>query len=156
MPLDSIQLTETLHSRGINMRYLSYICTLCRVQKSKHSPDNPNEDTVIASLELLERVLTVEMICRSAKHVFKRYMQQVDAHCLSDGVALFLNCFLGAYKEPKLQVISEEEEHNKKLNASHTSHASIVSHSKKGENIELFTCFLFFAKSQTILVIFFR
>ena len=64
VPLDSVQLTEALHSRGINMRYLSYICTLCRIQKSKHSPDNPNEDSIIASLELLERVLTVEMISR--------------------------------------------------------------------------------------------
>ena len=81
--------------------------------------------------------LLIWSVHRSAKHVFKRYMQQVEAHCLSDGASLFLNCLLGAYKEPKLQVIADEEQANKKLNASNSSpHPSLIGgHSKKGAHL---------------------
>ena len=110
-----MQLTDALHSRGINMRYLSHIVTVCETQKEKHDSQMPNEDSIIASLDLLQRVVAMELLCRSAKHVFKRYMQSVQSHFLSDGVALFLNCLVGAYKEPKLLVLAEEEEYSRIL-----------------------------------------
>lgn len=37
-----------------------------------------------------------EVLLRSAKHLFKTYLQDVDPMLLSVGVAHFLNCFLTA------------------------------------------------------------
>ncbi|TNN07555.1 Protein clueless isoform 1 [Schistosoma japonicum] len=81
MPQDGKALTELMHQRGINVRYLNRLI-----------------ETVSAhqSLDYLKRMAVCEVLLRSAKHLFKTYLQEVDPMLLSVGVAHFLNCFLTA------------------------------------------------------------
>ncbi|VDP91816.1 unnamed protein product [Echinostoma caproni] len=78
-PQDGRALVEILHQRGINVRYLNRVIE-CLNQKP--------------SLLYLKRIAVIEILIRSAKHVFKQYLQEVDPMLLSVGVAHFLNCLL--------------------------------------------------------------
>ncbi|GAA51046.1 protein TIF31 [Clonorchis sinensis] len=78
-PQDSRALVEILHQRGINVRYLNRLIELVERKPS---------------LGYLKRLCVIEVLIRSAKHVFKNYIQEVDPMLLSVGVAHFLNCFL--------------------------------------------------------------
>ena len=41
-----------------------------------------------------------EILCRSAKHVFRTYLQSVPIHLLSFSISHFLNCFLTIISSP--------------------------------------------------------
>lgn len=47
-----------------------------------------------SSLNYLEEIAVTEILCRSAKHVFRHYLQTVPIHLLSLAISHFLNCFL--------------------------------------------------------------
>ncbi|CAF0764388.1 unnamed protein product [Brachionus calyciflorus] len=79
---DGVTLCETLHSRGINIRYLGYL--LEQIQKY---------DT----LTYIYSIGINELVSRCAKRVFRQFIQSVPAVNLSASVALFLNCYLSSY-----------------------------------------------------------
>uniref|UniRef100_A0A158R5N9 Clustered mitochondria protein homolog n=1 Tax=Syphacia muris TaxID=451379 RepID=A0A158R5N9_9BILA len=80
MPVDGSSLTETMHSRGINIRYLGKL-TKCIAN--------------VEQLSYLKTVCVCELLCRSAKHLFREYLQPVGAAHLAIAISHFLNCLLG-------------------------------------------------------------
>ncbi|XP_061905139.1 clustered mitochondria protein homolog isoform X3 [Entelurus aequoreus] len=81
-PMDGAALTLVLHQRGVNVRYLG---TLLR------QLDNVEDRGAHC---LVRRVCVSEVVSRSAKHVFRMYLQEVEAATLSAAVSHFLNCLL--------------------------------------------------------------
>lgn len=78
-PMDGNTLTEALHSRGINMRYLGKVA---------------NQLAKVPKLEYLHSISVSELILRATKHIFYVYMQNTDMMNLSSAMSHFLNCFL--------------------------------------------------------------
>lgn len=80
-PMDGTTLTETLHSRGINVRYLGKVANLL---------------AKIKQLEYLHTIAVSELIIRAAKHIFTSYMQNTEMMSMAAAISHFLNCFLTA------------------------------------------------------------
>lgn len=51
-------------------------------------------------LYFLQTICVTEMLCRSAKHLFQRYMHCTDPTNIAAGVAHFLNCLLSSCSLP--------------------------------------------------------
>ncbi|XP_045580502.1 clustered mitochondria protein homolog isoform X3 [Salmo salar] len=85
LPMDGATLTEALHQRGINVRYLGNVLALVDKTPAK------------AQLEHFYRIGISELITRCAKHIFKTYLQGVELSALSAAVSHFLNCFLSSF-----------------------------------------------------------
>jgi protein TIF31 len=79
--MDGITLSEAMHNRGINIRYLGKITDML---------------SKVWQLEYVHSIAVSELICRSAKHLFTAYMQNVELMSLSAAISHFLNCFLSA------------------------------------------------------------
>ncbi|XP_073981757.1 clustered mitochondria protein homolog isoform X2 [Rhodnius prolixus] len=92
-PMDGMMLSENLHSRGINIRYLGKITTML---------------SKIKQLEYLHSIAVSELITRAAKHLFNIYMQSTEMMSLSAAVSHFLNCFLSSCQAHYPQQISDE------------------------------------------------
>lgn len=92
-PMDGNTLTEVLHSRGINVRYLGKVAVLL---------------AKIPKLEYLYTIAVQELIIRAAKHIFYTYMQNTDLMNLASAISHFLNCFL-ATVQPLSPVLGQEE-----------------------------------------------
>lgn len=94
MPMmDGPTLAETLHTRGINIRYLGKVADqLAGVQQ----------------LEYLYHIAVSELVTRSAKHLLTTYMQSVELMSLSAAVSHFLNCFLSSCSAPHAQQVPDE------------------------------------------------
>ena len=84
-PVDGTGLSEAMHSRGINIRYLGKITT--------YIADIPQ-------LSYLKVMCLAELVCRSTKHVFRGWLQSVEAGASAAAVAHFLNCLLGSVTNP--------------------------------------------------------
>ncbi|CAB3380510.1 Hypothetical predicted protein [Cloeon dipterum] len=84
-PMDGITLSEAMHNRGINIRYLGKIAEML---------------SKVGQLEYVYSIAVSELVCRSAKHVFTNYMQSVELMSLSAAISHFLNCFLSACVTP--------------------------------------------------------
>lgn len=78
-PMDGVTLSEALHSRGINIRYLGKVTLLL---------------SKIPRLEYLHTIAVSELILRAAKHIFISYIQNTDTLSLAVAISHFLNCFL--------------------------------------------------------------
>ncbi|XP_013383660.1 clustered mitochondria protein homolog isoform X4 [Lingula anatina] len=98
-PVDGITLTEALHNRGINMRYLGRVAE----QVQQHP-----------QLSFVHSITVAEMISRAAKHLYQKYMHNVEHMSLSQAISHFLNCYLGSHPSPHTQVMSEEFQRKKK------------------------------------------
>lgn len=61
-PMDGAGLTEALHARGINVRYLGRVCAALR----PHAP-----------LAYLHSIAVAELLLRAAKHVYTPYLQVI-------------------------------------------------------------------------------
>ncbi|KAM3601450.1 uncharacterized protein V6R79_013123 [Siganus canaliculatus] len=82
--MDGATLTLALHQRGVNMRYLGTILReLDRVEER-------------GRLSHMQRISVSEVIIRSAKHIFRTYLQDVEPAAFSAAVSHFLNCFLSS------------------------------------------------------------
>ncbi|KAI1082244.1 clustered mitochondria-domain-containing protein [Whalleya microplaca] len=79
-PMDGQSLTKMMHKRGINMRYLGQIVSLC---------EGPR-------LLRLRDLCLQEMISRSFKHVAGKYLRYLPIPLTSACVAHLLNCLFGA------------------------------------------------------------
>ncbi|KAF2834467.1 hypothetical protein M501DRAFT_588341 [Patellaria atrata CBS 101060] len=86
-PLDGQSLSNLLHKRGINIRYLGVITT--------------QVDTKEPRLQPLRRLAIQEMISRGFKHVANRYLRHLPHVFATSCVAHLLNCLLGAALNPK-------------------------------------------------------
>ncbi|XP_035522941.1 clustered mitochondria protein homolog isoform X2 [Morone saxatilis] len=84
VPMDGATLTSVLHLRGVNVRYLG---TLLR------ELDRMEER---GRLSHIQRISISEVIIRSAKHIFRTYLQDVEAAAFSAAVSHFLNCLLSS------------------------------------------------------------
>ncbi|KAI5283352.1 Intracellular distribution of mitochondria, partial [Ascosphaera aggregata] len=91
-PMDGQSLTQLLHKRGINIRYLGKLVKLTEEKGAR--------------LAALKTLLVQEMISRAFKHVSNKYMRHIPVPLVGAAVAHLLNCFLGAgvNSEPKAEV----------------------------------------------------
>lgn len=81
-PYDGATLSEALHSRGINIRYLGVVTDL--VKKAGRQ------------LEYLHSILVTELMTRAAKHLFNNYIQGLEMTLNAAAISHFLNCFLSS------------------------------------------------------------
>jgi len=77
LPVDGQTLTTVMHTHGINMRYLGKIAKI--VDKSA----------------LLRELVIREIVTRSAKHILRAILRELEPFNLAAGVAHFLNCLVG-------------------------------------------------------------
>ncbi|XP_022920942.1 clustered mitochondria protein homolog isoform X1 [Onthophagus taurus] len=100
-PMDGMTLSEAMHNRGINMRYLGKLCNLL---------------SKVKQLEYLHSIATGEIILRAAKHLFTTYLQSTEMMYLSVAIAHFLNCFLysGTINNPMQGVDEFQSRNNRK------------------------------------------
>ncbi|KAN0032529.1 hypothetical protein ACTFIV_006428 [Dictyostelium citrinum] len=77
-PVDGQTLTQVMHLRGINMRYLGFIAK--------------NES---ANVPFIQDLLFNEMVSRAAKHCFNKLLRSTKASDMAHAISHFLNCFLG-------------------------------------------------------------
>ncbi|XP_060743609.1 clustered mitochondria protein homolog isoform X2 [Tachysurus vachellii] len=96
LPMDGATLTEALHQRGINVRYLSNVLEF--VDKMPAKPQ----------LDHFYRIGITELITRCTKHIFKTYLQGVELSALSAAVSHFLNCFLSSFPEAVAHLPADE------------------------------------------------
>lgn len=78
-PMDGVTLTEQLHNRGINIRYLGKVASLL---------------AAAPTLEYLYTIAISELITRAAKHIFNYFIQNADMMSMSVAISHFLNCLL--------------------------------------------------------------
>lgn len=78
-PMEGSTLVETMHTRGINVRYLGVVATTLSERKE---------------LTYLHTIAVSELISRAAKHIFTVYMQNTDMMTMATAISHFLNCFL--------------------------------------------------------------
>ncbi|KAB8071513.1 clustered mitochondria-domain-containing protein [Aspergillus leporis] len=81
-PMDGQSLSQLLHKRGINIRYLG---KLAQMSKEKG-----------ARLDALSILLVQEMIARGFKHIANQYLRDVAAPFTASCITHLLNCLLGA------------------------------------------------------------
>ncbi|ERS99685.1 hypothetical protein HMPREF1624_03048 [Sporothrix schenckii ATCC 58251] len=80
-PMDGRSLSQLLHKRGINVRYLGRVATLSEKEER---------------LKCLHDVSVREMISRAFKHVAAKYLRYLPLPLSSACLAHLLNCLLGA------------------------------------------------------------
>ena len=85
-PMDGRSLSQLLHKRGINLRYMGRVATLA-VEKGKR-------------LETLVALAVQEMIARAFKHITNRYLRHLPAPFATSCVSHLLNCLLGSKLNP--------------------------------------------------------
>jgi len=93
VPVDGESLSEAMHSRGINIRYLGRVAQLLSQQ---------------SSLIYLYEIAVNELLCRSAKHLFRSYIQSVPTHLLAYSISHFLNCFLTNVSSASTDFLADE------------------------------------------------
>ncbi|EGC43713.1 translation initiation factor eIF3 [Histoplasma capsulatum var. duboisii H88] len=81
-PMDGESLTQLLHKRGINVRYLGKLAKLSQAKGQR--------------LLALTALLIQEMVSRSFKHIANRYLRYLPSPFTASCVSHLLNCFLGA------------------------------------------------------------
>ncbi|MGH0162817.1 UNVERIFIED_CONTAM: hypothetical protein FKN15_043940 [Acipenser sinensis] len=96
LPMDGATLTEALHQRGINVRYLGTVL------------DFISKTPARTQLDHIYRIGIYELITRSAKHFFKTYLQGVELSGLSAAVSHFLNCFLSSFTDAVAHLPADE------------------------------------------------
>ncbi|XP_029468348.1 clustered mitochondria protein homolog isoform X2 [Rhinatrema bivittatum] len=96
LPMDGATLTEAMHQRGINMRYLGKVV------------DFVTQTPARTQLDHIYRIGIIELITRSAKHIFKAYLQGVELSGLSAAISHFLNCFLSSFPNPIAHLPADE------------------------------------------------
>ncbi|KAL2835541.1 clustered mitochondria-domain-containing protein [Aspergillus pseudoustus] len=81
-PMDGQSLSQLLHKRGINIRYLGKLAQLAKEKGPR--------------LDALSTLLIQEMVARAFKHIANKYLRNVPAPFAASCVAHLLNCLLGA------------------------------------------------------------
>ncbi|KAK0535693.1 Intracellular distribution of mitochondria [Tilletia horrida] len=112
---DGAHLTQQMHTRGINVRYLGYLAQLTNPDaytssaeeaaalKAKLDADalknaGPGYE---GTLRCFESVVLQEMVVRAAKRLLRAFLRQVTYAEAANVISHFLNCLLGTAIEPK-------------------------------------------------------
>lgn len=77
-PMDGQTLTEALHAHGINVRYIGKVA-----DGTKHLPH-------------LWDLCSNEIVVRSAKHILKDVLRDIEDHDIALAISHFFNCFFGS------------------------------------------------------------
>lgn len=80
-PMDGQTLSDNLHNRGINIRYIGVIANML---------------SKVPQLGYIHSIAVSEVLVRSSKHLFTTYMQGLEMTHLGVAIAHFLNCFLSS------------------------------------------------------------
>lgn len=127
-PMDGLTLTEQLHNRGINIRYLGKVANIL---------------STIPSLEYLHGIAVSELIVRATKHIFNYYIQNADIMSMAVAISHFLNCFLTTQPVVQAPQVSSDElskttkrRYNNKKNSSSASSSKALNsnHSDTNQN----------------------
>uniref|UniRef100_A0A1L8DS54 Clustered mitochondria protein homolog n=1 Tax=Nyssomyia neivai TaxID=330878 RepID=A0A1L8DS54_9DIPT len=108
-PMDGNTLTEALHARGINIRYLGRVALKL---------------SQVKSLEYLHTIAVSELILRATKHIFTAYMQNCEMISMALAISHFLNCFLasGTIASPPVgldELQKVQKKRNRRRNGKH-------------------------------------
>ncbi|XP_040279427.1 clustered mitochondria protein homolog isoform X2 [Bufo bufo] len=123
VPMDGATLAEAMHQRGINMRYLGKVIDIVK------------KFPVPSQLDHVYKILISEVITRSAKHIFKTYLQGVELSGLSAAISHFLNCFISSFPNsvahlPADELVSKKKNKKRKnrnlSSADNTTWASVT------------------------------
>jgi protein TIF31 len=80
MPYDGKNLTEFIHQRGINCRYLGRLAMLAAEEERRDRDEEANNNNQVAKLDRRRmpmfwlELLETEMVARAAKHVLDKYL----------------------------------------------------------------------------------
>ncbi|XP_037536384.1 clustered mitochondria protein homolog [Nematolebias whitei] len=88
VPMDGASLKQSLHIRGINLRYLGHIVKA--ISQSEHKE----------RLRHILRSVMGEIFVRSTKRVFNNFLQGVDVPSLAAAISHFLDCLLVPHFTP--------------------------------------------------------
>lgn len=80
-PMDGQSLSQLLHKRGINIRYLGKVAQLSKEKGSR--------------MQALTALVVREMVARAFKHIANKYLRNVPAPFAASCAAHLLNCLLG-------------------------------------------------------------
>ena len=100
---DGFALSQQLHARGINLRYLGHVAHLCQASQRDKLDERivaklgPGHEAILASVR---RVAVEEMVVRAAKHALRRRLRGALPTAVAPCIAHFLNCLLGTAVEP--------------------------------------------------------
>jgi protein TIF31 len=86
-PMDGQSLSQLLHKRGINIRYLGRLAEMSREKGHR--------------LQALTVLAIQEMIARAFKHVANRYLRHLPPPFAASCISHLLNCLLGREVNPK-------------------------------------------------------
>ncbi|XP_034480139.1 protein clueless isoform X2 [Drosophila innubila] len=95
-PIDGQSLTESLHSHGINIRYLGKVIKMLGQ---------------MPRMDYLHRIAILELIVRATKHIYYTYIQSTEPMHLSAAISHFLNCLVTT--GPVNPAVSSEDAHKK-------------------------------------------
>ncbi|KAL7737908.1 hypothetical protein ACLKA6_006281 [Drosophila palustris] len=104
-PIDGQSLTESLHSHGINIRYLGKVIKMLGQ---------------MPRMDYLHRIAVLELIVRATKHIYYTYMQSTEPLHLSAAISHFLNCLVTT--GPVNPAVSSEEAHKKQTRTNGGKH----------------------------------
>lgn len=121
-PLDGESLTTLMHKRGINIRYLGTLISLCDAQKES------------LRLQALRQLAVQEIVSRSFKHVASQYLREVPHPLASACISHVLNCLLGT--RVNNDPVPETDEALKSLYASDCTFESLTTEGVSREIIE--------------------
>ena len=121
-PNDGRSLTEFIHQRGINCRYLGRLATLAKLEEDKDR-QQIEEYKKVQSVTLDRRkmplfwleLLECEMVARSAKHVLDRYLSSnggMTASMPAQTVASFLSALVSEAEETAAQTENRTAKRN--------------------------------------------
>ncbi|KAL6713394.1 Intracellular distribution of mitochondria [Lecanora helva] len=98
-PMDGQSLTQLMHRRGINIRYLGKLCSLAEGQDGR--------------LGALKALAVQEMIGRAFKHLVNLYLKNLPMAFAADCLAHLLNCLLGKglNKSPRARLDEELQDY---------------------------------------------
>lgn len=85
-PMDGQSLSQLLHKRGINMRYLGKVAELSKEKGAR--------------LQALTTLLVQEMVARAFKHIANQYLRYVPVPFIAPCVSHLLNCLLSTDINP--------------------------------------------------------
>jgi protein TIF31 len=105
--IDGATLCETMHARGINVRYLgTLVDLLAKHEHQQQAQQQQQQQQQSQQLSYVHAIALNELVSRCVKRVFRQYVQAVSSLSLSQAVAHFLNCYLSNYVKQLAQSVS--------------------------------------------------
>eukprot|EP00095_Tigriopus_kingsejongensis_P007062 maker-scaffold1121_size61474-snap-gene-0.19 protein:Tk07062 transcript:maker-scaffold1121_size61474-snap-gene-0.19-mRNA-1 annotation:"eukaryotic translation initiation factor 3" len=121
VPMDGATLSDNLHNRGINIRYLGIIANML---------------AKVPQLDYMTSIVVGDILIRSGKHVFANFIQGVEPHCLSAAICHFMNCLLFSQVPENSANSSPEMQKNSNKRNKHHKRKSRYQHGNGNESLE--------------------